>query len=94
MADVWMVATGQDHEGLNSVKLMFDNELAARQMADKIDEVRSLHDLSIDMAKQGWISWDDVFPEPGGAVTMDLPDGTRFFVGQWTHVESFPLRSE
>ena len=89
MAEVWMVASGQDYEGLNSVKLMFDNEPAARRMADKINEQRRLHDRSCDLAAQGEISWDDVKP-----VVMELPDGTRFFLGQWTHVESFPLRSE
>jgi len=89
MAEVWMVASGQDHEGLNRVKLMFDNELAARQMVDKIDEFRVLHDWSCQEASEGRISWDDVKP-----ASMDLPDGTRFFVGQWTHIESFPIRSE
>ena len=89
MADVWMVASGQDYEGLNRVKLMFDNVRDARHMADKIDAHRHQHDLHCEMARDGKISWDNVNP-----ATMDLPDRTRFFVGQWTHVESFPLRSE
>ena len=89
MAEVWMVASGQGIGGLNKVKLMFDNELAARRMGDKIDDHRRLHDRSCDMAMEGLISWDDVKP-----ASMELPDGTRIFVGQWTHIESFPLRSE
>ena len=89
MADVWMVASGQDHEGLNKVKLMFDNELAARRMADKIDDFRRTHDWSCQQASEGLITWKEVLP-----ATMDLPDGTKFFIGQWTHIESFPLRSE
>jgi hypothetical protein len=89
MAEVWMVASGQDYEGLNSVKLMFDNEPAARRMADKINDHRRLYEWTCDMAAQGEISWDDVKSQ-----TMELDDGTRFFVGQWAHVESIPLRSE
>ena len=89
MAEVWMVATGQDYEGLNSVKLMFDNERAAHQMADKINDHRRLYEWTCDMARDCEISWDDVKTQ-----TMDLPDGTKFFIGQWTHVVSFPLRSE
>ena len=88
MAEVWMVASGQDHEGLNKVKLMFDNELAARRMGDKIDETRRACEWAYEQAKEGLIPWDEV-PDQ----TVVLPDGTKFFIGQWTHIESFPLRS-
>ena len=89
MAEVWMVASGQDHEGLNKVKLMFDNELAARRMGDKIDETRRACEWAYEQAKEGLIPWDEV-PDQ----TVVLPDGTKFFIGQWTHIVSFPLRSE
>ena len=89
MAEVWMVASGQDFEGLNKVKLMFDNELAARRMGDKIDEKRRTCEWAYEQAKEGLIPWDEV-PDQ----TVVMPDGTKFFIGQWTHIESFPLRSE
>ena len=89
MAEVWMVASGQANEGLNRVKLMFDNERAARRMVDEINDHRRLFHRSCDLANKGKISWDDVM-----SALMEMPDGTQFFVGQWTHIESFPIRSE
>ena len=89
MAEVWMVASGQGIGGLNKVKLMFDNELAARRMGDKISDHRRLYNRSYDLACEGKIPWDDVM-----SALMEMPDGTQFLVGQWTHIESFPLRSE
>ena len=89
MAEVWMVATGQDYVGLDRVKLMFDNERAAHQMADKINDHRRLYEWTCAMAGDGQISWDDVKSQ-----TMELDDGTQLFIGQWTRIESFPLRSE
>ena len=60
MIEVWMVASGQANEGLNRVKLMFDNELAARRMAGKIDEYRRSMGRSAMLANKGEIPWDDV----------------------------------
>ena len=90
MTEVWMVATGEDYEGLNQVKVMFSTESAARSAASYVDHIRNEHERWCDLCGAGHADWDDPnFQDPIAWV-----QGERMYVGQWTVVEKFEIHSD
>ena len=89
MTEVWMVATGEDYEGLNQVKVIFSTEDAARSAESHIDHVRNEHEKWCNLCANGLAEWKDPnFQDPVAWV-----QGKRMYVGQWTLVEKFEVHS-
>ena len=87
MAEVWMVSTGDDYEGLNREKLVFSNEESATKTAELINHLRRKHDRFCEACEAGDADWND--PNfPPAAVEML---GTKILLGMWTVVQKFEV---
>lgn len=89
MAEVWMVATAEEYEGLCREKLMFDNEEAAGTAAELIDAARREHDRFFDACAAGDSDWNDPNFPP---FTVEIM-GTKIFLASQTVIKKFEVHS-
>ena len=88
MAAVWIVATGENYEGMDTRNmLMFDNEESATQTGELLNELRRKHEQWCEACENGDAEWND--PNMPSA-SVELLD-TKIYLGDWTVVQKFEV---
>ena len=88
MAVVWIVATGENYEGMDTQNmLMFDNEESATQTGELLNELRRKYERWCEACENGDAEWDD--PNMPSVLVELL--ATKIYLGDWTVVQKFEV---